>query len=320
MMKKVAMLLVFAMLFTLCACNSSQPQNPTATDPTIVTDPTHATDATDATNATDATADTTVTTDATDATDADDAKDPTNATHNNSTVIDTRPADQCAHKYEKATCTKPMTCSKCGATEGKATGHHWKAETCTAPKTCHDCGVTEGDKAPHQWREATCTTPVTCRKCGATEGSAAGHQFRDGFCVVCNEAAPKSAMEDFVNGRWITKVVVPEEDEYGEILLSISFDSSEAVTYAYKSYYTNNPYDEQVFDKVLYNGKEYLDVSFSGSMGGFEFEETANGNIKVVMMNETEFELTRVTPREFKVVACNDTVFLPIGTIMTNIA
>lgn len=322
MKKNIAILLVFAMLFILCACNSTASQDTLPTDPTDqsvptgVTDPTGTTDSTDPTETTETT-DATVATDATDPTDSDDSKDPTNATQTGTSVIETKPA-QCTHKFEKATCTKPMTCTLCGATEGKALGHNWKRETCTAPKTCSECGATEGDKAPHQWKDATCTAPKTCRKCGATEGSAAGHQFSEGFCVVCNEAAPKSAIEDFTNGWWITKVVVPEEDAYGEILLSLSFDASEALTYAIKSYYEYNPYEEQVFGQVEYNGKTYLDVSFSGSMGGFEFEELPDGNVKVIMMNETEFELTRVTAKEFKVVACNDQVFLPVGTILTN--
>ena len=42
----------------------------------------------------------------------------------------------CTHNYAEATCTKPKTCTLCGATTGSATGHSWKNATCTEPATC----------------------------------------------------------------------------------------------------------------------------------------------------------------------------------------
>ena len=291
-MKKLAVILIFAMLCTLCACggNDSQITEPSesVTQGTETNDVTEGTDATEeTTEATEATTEATeATTEATEA-----VTDPTKETE--PTVTPSAPA--------------PTTCS-----------HNWAKATCTAPKTCSKCGATEGSAAGHSWKNATCTAPKTCSKCGATEGSATEHTFSDGVCTACGAEAPKSAIEDFADGMWKTMVVVPAEDDYGEILLSISFRSSGDLTYGIKSYYENNPYEEQVFGQVEYNGKTYLDTSFSGSMGGFAYEETANGNVKVVMMNETEFELERVTATEFKVVACNDPVFLPIGTILTN--
>ncbi len=50
----------------------------------------------------------------------------------------------CFHEWQDATCTAPITCAKCGATEGEALPHDWKEATCTEPKTCAICGLTEG--------------------------------------------------------------------------------------------------------------------------------------------------------------------------------
>lgn len=51
---------------------------------------------------------------------------------------------ECSHSWSNATCTKPKTCQKCGATQGTAQGHSWIAATKSAPKTCATCGTTEG--------------------------------------------------------------------------------------------------------------------------------------------------------------------------------
>lgn len=47
--------------------------------------------------------------------------------------------------WTPADCTTPKTCSKCGETSGKATGHNWNEATYDAPKTCNICGATEGE-------------------------------------------------------------------------------------------------------------------------------------------------------------------------------
>ena len=41
----------------------------------------------------------------------------------------------CRHEWEDATCTKPQTCSVCGATEGTANGHSYGSDG-----ECWDCG------------------------------------------------------------------------------------------------------------------------------------------------------------------------------------
>ncbi|MBR2013060.1 MAG: hypothetical protein IJ995_02465 [Clostridia bacterium] len=68
----------------------------------------------------------------------------------------------CKHSWKNATCEAPKTCSKCGATEGKAAGHKWKAGNCEAPKTCTVCGATDGDQPIHTYKNGRCA-------CGARE-------------------------------------------------------------------------------------------------------------------------------------------------------
>ncbi|MBR6252866.1 MAG: S-layer homology domain-containing protein [Clostridia bacterium] len=105
------------------------------------------------------------------------------------------------HTYTAATCTKPKTCTSCGATLGSALGHNFQvtstqAATCTAggktTSTCTRCGQTQSSTTPalgHDYvsttTAATCTSPAKvtkrCSRCGDTQttttGSALGHNF-----------------------------------------------------------------------------------------------------------------------------------------------
>ena len=68
-----------------------------------------------------------------------------------------------------------------------APGHNFKEVSCTEPLTCILCGATEGLAVGHAFEEATCKKPMTCRKCGATEGEVLAHDYKDGVCAVCGE-------------------------------------------------------------------------------------------------------------------------------------
>jgi hypothetical protein len=124
-------------------------------------------------------------------------------------------------------------------------------------------------------------------------------------------------MEVFPDGRWQCRVVLPGDGEFGEELLVVTFHTSEELTYGYKTYYTNNPHNEQVFDQVEHQGKTYLDLTFSGSMGGFTFEELENGNVRLEMMTGTILELTVVAEDQVKVVSSNREDFVPAGTVFS---
>ncbi len=92
------------------------------------------------------------------------------------------------HDFLSATCTEPVSCSRCSETRGKALGHKWKAANCITPKTCTVCKLTEGEPTGwHVWTDATCTKPRTCTGCGKTEGSAMGHYGSGLKCGRCGE-------------------------------------------------------------------------------------------------------------------------------------
>ena len=44
------------------------------------------------------------------------------------------------HTFKEATCEKPMYCTECGQSEGKALGHSFSEANCTEPATCVNCG------------------------------------------------------------------------------------------------------------------------------------------------------------------------------------
>ena len=71
------------------------------------------------------------------------------------------------HVWIHATCTKPETCTICGATKGDPLGHSWLDATCTAPKTCSVCSATEGAPLGHTPTGADYWTPSVCSTCGA---------------------------------------------------------------------------------------------------------------------------------------------------------
>ena len=322
-MKKLAVLLAIAVMLTLCACANTQPEatepSQTETQGTVATDATVPTDATNATNATDATDPTDATVGTTDATEGDPA--PTNATETIVTQTDPTRPESCHHDFTKPTCTAPMTCTKCGATEGKPAPHNYIPATCTAPRTCSECGATEGEKTPHRWQSATCTAPATCKTCGATEGSTIDHNYADGLCTKCGAAAPKSAYDEFIGGVWKCEVVKPATADICETYFVVYYDPGMGFGYSYKSYFSElspgeDGEEQQYFGTVEYNGKTYYDLTFSGSMGGWELTELDNGNVKIEMMNEVTLEIKRDAPGKFSIVSINDPDFLPVGAVL----
>lgn len=108
-----------------------------------------------------------------------------------------------SHDWKPASCVAPVTCSKCGETEGEALAHIWKDATCTDPKTCNRCAETMGEALGHKWKDATCTDAQTCTVCAEVNGSPLDHKKGEWvvtkepnagaagvqvcYCTVCNE-------------------------------------------------------------------------------------------------------------------------------------
>lgn len=85
----------------------------------------------------------------------------------------------CFHSWKDATCNAPMTCEKCGETQGEALVHEWIEATCTEPKHCVLCGLSQGDPLDHKWEVANCITAETCTECKLTNGEPLGHSVKE---------------------------------------------------------------------------------------------------------------------------------------------
>ena len=92
-----------------------------------------------------------------------------------------------SHKYSSATCTKPKTCTNCGATSGKALGHSY-SNACDT--TCNRSGCKTTRKITHSYTAATCTKPKTCKVCSVTSGKALSHSYKNGKCTSCGKVDP----------------------------------------------------------------------------------------------------------------------------------
>lgn len=85
--------------------------------------------------------------------------------------------DAHGHRWEKATCTSPKKCKRCGVTEGDVVHAlkdvEGKAASCTedgytAYKACENCDYTEGKtviEAAHAWGEPDENGAVECTVC-----------------------------------------------------------------------------------------------------------------------------------------------------------
>lgn len=144
------------------------------------------------------------------------------------------------HSYVNADCFSPITCEKCGKTQGEPLGHDWQGPTCTEAMFCTRCRQTAGNPPGHKWMEASCTAPMTCLRCGATEGETLDHSFKPWyecdeeemmrFCPLCleMEAAPLDR-ELIIQGllyqtRWIAVCETPYEDQSQIVYLEEPMD------------------------------------------------------------------------------------------------
>lgn len=125
-----------------------------------------------------------------------------------------------AHSYKAATCTKPKTCSKCGATSGQKLGHNWNvtsnnqetvgsSSVCTRTITkykCSRCGISREEIKPvmtHNFTSSSCTESKKCSVCGYAESTALGHKettewgkessYHYKLCTVCSQKLKMSS-------------------------------------------------------------------------------------------------------------------------------
>ena len=165
-------------------------------------------------------------------------------------MVMTLSACSCSHVWQEADCQTPKTCTKCGETEGEATGHSWKEADCEMPKSCSICSKTEGEALGHTLQEATCDTPEICSICGKIQGEKLSHGFTkwkaEGekmtrFCKACKleEVAELDNLEivkDMLLGEWESRTIhtISNKEDSNIIQTGYSICFQEDGTYVFQ--------------------------------------------------------------------------------------
>ncbi len=175
------------------------------------------------------------------------------------------------HSYADATCGKPMTCSICGATTGEAKEHNYTDATCTTPKTCSICGTVAGEALGHRYSDVTCAKPKTCAVCGDVSGSATSHQDNgSGRCKYCDADMLLSALEKSVKAT----LIVPSSG-VNNCYFSMKFVNNSEYTISFTDIGTGNGqlcWNKSNDGKQLAPGKT-LTVSYYRSYSGDRFND-----------------------------------------------
>ncbi|MGN0523939.1 MAG: CUB domain-containing protein, partial [Eubacterium sp.] len=160
-----------------------------------------------------------------------------------------------------ATCTedgtKSIQCIYCGLAtdtlpdEGSALGHDWEDATCLAPMTCKRCGATEGGLADHNYINVS-QRPATC--------GADGSIYYE--CTVCSEAKqdPITQRPDHqLSSRYDddTKSIITTCANKDSVAVEYSEDLPESA-----HNYSNNISEEYV---LYYLDAESIDIYFNNS-------------------------------------------------------
>lgn len=171
----------------------------------------------------------------------------------------------CFHPtWTPATCTKPKTCTNCGATADDALGHKWSKATCTKAKICKRCGVKKGAPLGHQEGEWSVESEASCAVAG-TEATT---------CKRCGEKLTRQTPKlDHQPGDW-TVTVQPTTNSDGtrvrtctvcgaEVESETFAMSPEELAAAYKAECASVSYDEVARNPDQYDGAK---VKFTGEV------------------------------------------------------
>lgn len=113
----------------------------------------------------------------------------------------------CEHEWKAATCTEPQTCTKCGATQGTASGHSWgpwSTDDANHTRTCTACGApdTGSHSYPSTWTASGNKHIKACLDCG--KELSAEHNWGTDWVSngngthshICKDCGAKSEPED----------------------------------------------------------------------------------------------------------------------------
>ncbi|MBQ4602459.1 MAG: hypothetical protein IJB24_06305, partial [Clostridia bacterium] len=169
------------------------------------------------------------------------------------------------HNYVPATCTAPMTCTRCEATRGEAKGHKFKAATCFAPKICTVCNT--------------------------KEGKALGHTTSNGICERCKGEFFPSPSHKVIYYLKSKGEYIPETGAYAYVLehsnsfTLIGYNPSRGSLILENYYYYDNGDVEAVsmdmpfFDHIytfeyIYVSGEYVEFMGEGSLDAYTFTKS----------------------------------------------
>ncbi len=156
------------------------------------------------------------------------------------------------HTLTAYDCVTGGKCSVCEAeVEPSKLIHDFAPATCTAPMTCTRCQATRGEANGHSWWAATCVNPKMCKICYATEGNKSAHNYSGGKCTRCGELSPyNKIVNDLKNAAG---TYVPEANSYayvnqiycGVASLIYSVDN-DTLTLSFTGIYDDGSYDTTV--------------------------------------------------------------------------
>ena len=107
--------------------------------------------------------------------------------------VNAETAWECVVCHRRVQASLGDTCPYCGATRHV---HTWQDATCTKPKTCTGCGATEGEAPGHQWDEGTVVQAATCQTMG----------IKSYTCTVCGTTRDERIPKDMGNHTGGTEI------------------------------------------------------------------------------------------------------------------
>ena len=185
------------------------------------------------------------------------------------------------HKYSKATCDTPATCTVCQATKGEALGHKTTKATCTAPEVCYVCKkvITEASGQDHDWGEGVIGAgkiTYTCNECNATKAEPIVSFAIDPVYAIAGENVVLTVRLINNPGIWATRFEIPVNTNVFEFVgasgsmfdtYECGLEGNKIVYFAYNNAIAN-VYDEIVVQITL---KTKADIHES-SQGSYQFK------------------------------------------------
>ncbi|MBR2335109.1 MAG: hypothetical protein IKA62_02650 [Clostridia bacterium] len=185
------------------------------------------------------------------------------------------------HKYSKATCDTPATCTVCQATKGEALGHKTTKATCTAPEVCYVCKqvIAEASGQDHDWGEGVIGAgkiTYTCNECNATKAELIVSFAIDPVYATAGENVVLTVRLINNPGIWATRFEIPVNTNVFEFVgasgsmfdtYECGLEGNKIVYFAYNNAIAN-VYDEIVVQITL---KTKADIH-EGSQGSYQFK------------------------------------------------